>query len=169
MIMNLLFWNACKIIAALLAVSLLIASTRVYAFDGWMNLHLASNHRVPDYVQDGKLHNYNEKNLGMGLAIPVTPRLDAVSGFYQNSYNNTSFYAGANYHTADNYGFSVGVNAGVVTGYDGTPNTNHELALMIVPHVTYALKNLRADVGYVPSMREDNRTSVFMFTIGTKF
>lgn len=162
-------WKVSNIIARLLAVFFVVVSSQAHSFDGWMNVHLGSSHLQPDYVQDGKLHDYNEKNLGMGLAIPVSPRLDVLSGFYENSYNKTSVYAGVNYHTANNYGFSVGVNSGVVTGYGGTPNTKSNVALMIVPHVTYAVKNFRAEIGIVPSVGVDNRTPVMTFTIGSRF
>jgi len=156
-------------IKALLAVFIMVFSTHVYAIEGWMNLHLGSNHLQPDYVQDGKLHDYNEKNFGIGLAIPVSSKLDVVSGFYENSYNNTSVYAGVNYHTADNYGFSVGVNSGLATGYDGTPYTKDKVVFMVVPHLTYAVKNIRTEVGIVPSTGVNNRTPVMTFTVGTKF
>jgi len=63
----------------------------------------------------------------------------------------------------------VGINSGIVTGYDGTPKTTDKVVPMFVPHVTYAVKNLRAEVGLVPSLGIANRTPVMVFTIGTRF
>ena len=156
------------ILATLITISSLI-STQANAFNGWMNIHLGSSHAQSQYVEKGELQEYNEKNFGIGLALPVTSKLDVLSGFYENSYNKTSVYAGVNYHSPNNYGLSVGLNSGFVTGYDDTANNDSKIAVMLVPHVTYAVKNFRAEVGFIPSLGIENRTSVVAFTVGSRF
>ena len=150
-------------------VFLLFTSTQVYSFNGWMNIHLGSHHLKPSYKEKGDVRSYNETNLGVGLSLPITPKLDALAGFFENSFNKTTAYAGVNYHTVNSRGFSAGLNTGVASGYEGTINSENKLLLMFIPHITYTLKNIRAEIGYIPSFGKENHTSVVVFSIGTQF
>ena len=153
----------------LLAAALMLAGTTAYSIEGWMNVHLASSHIQPVYYDKGQPRIYNQNNFGIGLAIPVSEKLDAITGFYDNSYNETSIYAGVNYHTANKYGLSAGINLGLVSGYDDTPNTDYKVIVMLVPHITYAVKNLRTEFGFIPSYGVEGKTSAMTLTVGTRF
>ena len=153
----------------LAAVFLLLISTQAYSYNGWMNIHLGSHHIQSYYKVNGEPHPYNEANFGMGVSLPITSNIDALTGFFENSYNKTSAYVAANIHTANSRGFSVGVNSGIVTGYGNTPVKGEKLRLMILPHVTYALKNFRTEIGYAPSFGIEGNTSIVVLTIGTRF
>lgn len=154
---------------SLFIVFVLFISSPVLAYSGWMNVHIGSNHARSDYVYDGKKQSYNEKNFGLGLSLPVTSKLDVVSGFFENSFKKTSLYLGANYHTPNKHGFSVGVNGGIVSGYEDTPNSRTSIAPMVIPHISYSLKTLRAEVGLIPSLGIEGTTSVVVLTIGNRF
>ena len=153
----------------LLAATVLVFSTSVHSFNGWINFHVGSHHLQPYYKVNGEPHPYNEANFGIGVALPISSNIEASTGFFENSYNKTSAYVAANLHTANSRGFSVGVNSGIVTGYENTPVNGDKLRIMVLPHVTYALKNFRTEVGYAPSFGIEGSTSIIVLTIGTRF
>ena len=153
----------------LLAAIILFFSTSVHSSNGWINIHLGSHHLQSYYEVNGEPHPYNEANFGMGVSLPIASNIDALAGFYENSYNKTSAYVAANLHTANSRGFSIGVNSGIVTGYGNTPVKGEKLRLMLLPHVTYALKNFRTEIGYAPSFGIEGSTSIIVLTIGTRF
>lgn len=137
-------------------------SSNTLSSEVWLNTHLASYHHQAQY-------EYNENNLGLGISYPLSPEFDLVTGFYENSYNKTSYYAGYRRHTADNYGFSVGISAVVVTGYEDTRYTSASAIVMFLPNLTYSLKNFRVELGIIPAFSKRDYTAVTTFTIGTKF
>ena len=147
----------------------MLVGNTAYSIEGWMNIHLASSHVQPAYYDKGKPHPYNKHNFGIGLAMPISTKLDAITGFYDNSYNETSIYAGVNYHTANKYGLSAGINLGLVSGYEDTPSTDYKIMIMLVPHITYAVKNFRAEFGLIPSYVTAGEISAMSLTIGTRF
>ena len=156
-------------IKPLLVAATILTSTPVYAFNGWMNIHIGSLHSESEYEQDGEFRSYNNNNYGIGVALPLSEDIEFVTGFFDNSYNKTSVYLGNNLHTSNQYGFSAGIITALVTGYDETPNTRQKIILTLVPHVTYSLKNVRAELGIMPSLGSDNRAPALTLTIGTRF
>lgn len=153
----------------IIATVLLLISTQAFSYDGWLNIHLGSSHEKRTYIdQSGNDIEYNQKNFGLGLSVPAYSNIDARAGFFENSFNNTSYYAGADFHYNTSRYITVGVNAGVASGYEHSPVRSSALAPMFVPHVTMKVKNFRTEIGYVPSF-DEKQVAFWTFTIGTRF
>lgn len=151
-----------KIFITFTTVSIFTFSTQTLSFDGWLNAHLASFHHQSEF-------EYNEKNIGLGLALPTSPELDLLIGFYENSYNKNSVYAGFKRHTANNYGFSVGIAAILVSGYDETRYGSGKVIPTFMPQLTYTVKNIRVEVGVIPSFGKRDYTAISTLTVGSRF
>jgi hypothetical protein len=149
-------------LVTVISTALLFFSTQIFSFEGWLNTHLASIHYQSGY-------DYNEKNFGLGLSYTVSPEFDLITGFYENSYNKTSSYVGFTRHTANNSGFSVGISAVLVTGYEDTRYTSAKVIAMFIPQLTYSLKKIRVELGVIPSFSKRDYKAITTLTIGTKF
>jgi hypothetical protein len=114
----------------------------------WGEYHIGSNHlNGRTYVENGVVKQLNERNTGLGVSYAISPHAEVTAGFYRNSYNKTSRYAGVDFHTSTRQGVRVGVMAGPLTGYDDTPEP---AKWMVMPNVTWGTKHLRTRVGFVP-------------------
>jgi hypothetical protein len=75
------------------------------------------------HTQSWARSELNQRNLGLGVTIPLDPIADAAAataGFYRNSYDRTSFYAGVLYQPIQFRAFlnwKAGAIFGIVTGY----------------------------------------------------
>lgn len=107
----------------------------------WLDIHIGSKHINA---------NLNEQNFGLGITIP-SPRSSNVSakfGFYNNSYNDMSYYGGLDMHTVNTNGFGSGVLTGIVTGYQNAPD-GAKVAAAIVPHLNYAYNGFKVELGFL--------------------
>lgn len=131
-----------------------------------------SKHSESRYDDDGVSREYNETNLGLGASIDWREWRDLVRrsawtqwiddagidadlkiGFFDNSYDDTSFYAGSFFHKdlgSGNWRFAPGVTVLLMSGYDDTP----EDAPTVFPIAVFGLevghRALKLNIGYVP-------------------
>ena len=104
-----------------------------HAGEIWGEYHVGSNHSDKYWYDDnGRRHEFNENNTGGGISYGINDNVEVIGGFYRNSYDNTSVYAGADVHTGRRHGISVGVSAGKITGYEDTPTATK---FMVLPNV----------------------------------
>lgn len=156
-------------IKTVVVATLLIFSTQAYSLDGWLDVHLTSFHSNRTYIdQSGNDVEYNQNNFGLGLSLPVNSYIDARAGFFENSYDNTTVYAGADFHTNSNKLISAGINAGLASGYKNTPAKTSTLTPMLVPCLTFKVKNFRTQIGYIPAI-DPKQVAVWTISVGAKF
>ena len=124
----------------------LALSQLVYAGD-WMEFHIGSNHAGEGYVNErGDFQPYNETNLGVGLMHGIDEHTEVGFGYYDNSYNRSSFYTGLDYHTSDRLPIRLGVSAAIVSGYAG-----HQPPVILLPNVTVRVcDSARIKIGWLP-------------------
>lgn len=104
-------------------------------------IHIGSSHSVEQYAP-GK--EFNEDNAGIGY------KLDNLRfGVYNNSYHKTTVYAGYDAHTSGKY-FQLGLQAGIASGYQGTPQGRGELTVFALPYVAIGSERVKAEIGYLP-------------------
>ena len=156
-------------IKTIVVTMLLVISTQAHSLDGWLDIHLTSFHANRTYVdQSGNDVKYNQSNLGLGLSLPVNANIDARAGFFENSFNKTSLYAGADFHTNSNKLISAGINTGLASGYKNTPANTSTVTPMLVPYLSFKLKNFRTQIGYIPAI-DPKQVAVWTISVGTKF
>ena len=148
---------------------LLVFSTQAYSLDGWLDIHLTSIHSDPTYIdQSGNDVEYNQNNFGLGLSLPVNSNIEARAGFFENSFNNTSVYVSADFHTNSNKLISAGINTGLASGYKNTPAKTSTLSPMLVPYLTFKVKSFRTQIGYIPAI-DPKQVAVWTISVGAKF
>ena len=156
-------------IKAIVVTMLLVSSAQAHSLDGWLDIHLASSHAQSTYIdQSGNDVEYNENNFGLGLSLPVHSNIDARAGFFENSFNNTTVYLGADFHTNSNKLISAGVNTGLASGYKNSPVKTSTLTLMLVPYLTLKVKNFRTQLGFIPAI-DPKQVAVWTLTVGVQF
>jgi hypothetical protein len=162
--------NLKSVLAILFLVTVfLVVSKQANAYNGWLDVHLTTSHTKRSYTdQSGKDIEYNQNNFGLGLALPVYTNIDVRAGFFKNSFNNTSVYAGADFYVNRSRYFTYGVNAGVASGYENTPAQTSTLAPMLMPHVTFKVNNFRSEIGYIPAFNQ-SQVAFLTFSVGTRF
>lgn len=129
------------------------------------------------YVLEEKRTNYNSANYGLGLKYGMAKYADAFVGFYDNSYNQTSFYAGVNlkrdfYPVGGKFRVAPGVKIGLVTGYEGTPDDDNAwgpggTAPMAIPNVEVGYDRFYVNTAYIPKVGTAT-TSVIMVQGGIR-
>ena len=143
------------------------------ASDTWFEVSGVSKHlQKSTYTWKGETKKFNETNIGLGLAKEVHDNVELKVGFYENSYNKTSKYAAGFVHANMTYGdFKVkpGVVAGVVTGYDETPELANKVQPIAYAVIAVEYKSVRVNVGYLPSRLVGGNTDVATIQFGFKF
>ena len=153
----------------ILALALLVSASAVTAKEGdmWINVHFAAHHSVDKYwdLESESWEQYNNVNPGLGLEYELSNNLSTKAGFYKNSINATTVYAGGNVHTAYGDGISVGLNFGLATGYEA----EHGLMIVpvVMPNINFEYGGLRMEVGVLPGIGK--YTTVYAFTVGAQF
>ena len=119
-----------------------------------LDLNLASRHSRDNYGTGA----YNEDNFGLGVAYAWRNDWDLKLGFFDNSYDKTSVYAGAIWHKdfyRGNWTIAPGVGLLLVTGYENTPEDAPVVAPLLLPAVSIGHRAMRANIGYVPFGKVD--------------
>jgi hypothetical protein len=158
-----------KVLVAALS---LAAISSANAGDMWVEINGLSRHIGGDtYTWQGETKKYNEVNPGLGLGIPLHKNIEAKVGFYENSYDITSAYAGGFFHLNMNLGelkVEPGVTLGVVTGYSETV----EQAMRVQPigylNVQVGYRGVRLGVGYLPSRLAGGDVDVVTLNLGLR-
>ena len=136
--------NLTKIdIIGLVVVGLLLVWQDARSAD--MVMHFGSKH-IDNGASD---YNFNEKNLGIGVRYPTGTNFSIRGGIYDNSYNSNSVYFGGDWYTASNV-LNLGVQAGLVTGYAGTPQGGGTVTPYILPYVSIRTGVLTTEIGCIP-------------------
>ena len=141
----------------LLPLLLLLASSANSA-ELYLDLNLASSHAKSGYYENGKKIPYNERNLGLGLTYSYHENLDFKVGFYENSYEKTSIYAGAQPHinllNDNRLTLEGGLMFGVVSGYEEEDNAGIEIGgglnVIILPTIRIGYDFVFLNIGYLP-------------------
>ncbi len=145
--------------AALTVIGLMLVAQDAFAGKIWGEYHVGSKHAKATYEENGIRKEFNEKNTGGGLSYELNNHIDITGGFFRNSFNKNSMYAGIDVHTAGMV--RVGVAAGRITGYKDTPvNTDW----IVTPNVTFGNGRVRTRVGLIPT-----ETKVLTLTVGIAF
>lgn len=132
-------------IAALIVVGVLLVWQDARADK--LLLHGGSKH-----YGDTQGYDFNESNSGVGYQHDITPQFAVIGGVYDNSYNRTSVYAGAAVTTNPRRTFSVGLQGGIVTGYDDTPQGTGVVTGYVLPFVRARRGLVFAEIGWIPPL-----------------
>jgi len=138
----------------LVAAISLAAISSANAGDMWVDINGFSRHFGADtYEWQGETKEYKEVNPGLGLGIPVHEYIEGKVGWYDNSYDMTSAYAGGFFHlniNIDDFKIEPGGFLGVVTGYSETPEQANKVQIIGMPQVQISYKSVRVGLGYLP-------------------
>lgn len=120
-----------------------------------LDINGASWHSENSYFHGGQNRQYNESNLGLGLSYGFHDNLDLKVGFFDNSYQKTSVYAGAfahwDFYTQDRqWVISPGAFLLLASGYENTPENAPAIAPVPGFAVGVGHRKLRLNLGYIP-------------------
>ena len=133
-----------------------------------LDINGASRHSKDTYRYQGKTHKYNESNLGAGLTYGVNKYVGVTAGFFDNSYYQTTVYAGVKLGYDIVFGdvvVSPGVQAGYASGYADTPVQSSSLQPVVLPNLRVSYRGVGVTVGYVPRVASGVTDSVSVVTV----
>lgn len=133
-----------------------------------LDINGLSQHSKDTYRYQGKMHKYNETNLGLGLTYGVNKYVDVSAGFFENSYYKKTVYAGVRFGSEFVFGdfvVSPGIQAGFATGYADTPVNSSSLRPIVLPNLRVAYRDVGVAVGYVPRAVSGSAIAVSVVTI----
>jgi len=175
------------IVAALLT-GMFLSECEAANNDLWLDINMGSYHERGYWwtrddngtITEGE---FNQKNFGLGLTYGINNYVDINGGFYDNSYNKNSFYAGAIIKyplpiPSDYLRVEPGIKLNVATGYTGTPDDEDTWnGLMAAPMLHLGVQivdTVGIAIGYVPDFDgnkpkyHDTSTAIWTFQITTK-
>ena len=152
----------------------LLTAYEVNAGDLWLDVNVASYHVDADsYCYQGECDDFNELNYGLGLSYTMDDLIEWQAGFFRNSYDQHSNYAGIKFkHDFINGDFAVtpGILVGGVTGYDDTGVEASVVQMMALPSLSVSYADVRATIGYLPlKLIAEDSTDVVTFQLGYRF
>jgi hypothetical protein len=126
----------------------------------WADLWIASHHIHPN-------REFDEFNPGIGIECARTPQWAAAAGYFRNSLDRPSFYAGAIYSPQfAHWGwFRLGAMGGVISGYNFGRfgiGADHRTGLVIAPAAITQFGRFGVSFILIPPIHENN----LPFTIG---
>ena len=148
---------------AYIAALAVFAAVPAQAGDIWLDINGASRHSKDTYFDRGKTHRYNESNLGLGLTYDANKYVGVTAGFYDNSYYQTTVYAGVRLGYSFVVGdvvVSPGIHAGYASGYADTPVHSSRLRPVVVPNLRVAYRGVGVTIGYVPRVASGDDATV---------
>lgn len=139
--------------ALILSIATLL-SLNTYALESYewsVDINTGSKHSSSSYAPN---KFYNEDNEGAGFTYGYSRNIDIKFGFFENSYYNTTVYAGAvfnqDYYLFNNFVISPGIGLILATGYDDTPVNAPVISPILHPSISFGNKSLRSTIGYIP-------------------
>lgn len=117
----------------------------------WLVATLASYHF--------QTRDLNEFNPGLGVEIPYA-NVRLVGGEYRNSFERTSWYAGATWTPLRWGPANVGIIGGVITGY-----TRHPALPMVLPTVQIEGERIGMNVYYAPKIKDGSSVVGLQFKV----
>ena len=127
----------------------------------WADLMLGSYHIHPS-------RSFDEFNPGAGVECSMTPQWAALAGYYRNSLDRPSFYAGGAYTPQfAHWGwFRLGVMGGVISGYNfgrfGIGGPNNHTGPVLAPTAIVQFGRFGMNFIVIPPIPDDN----LPFTVG---
>ncbi|MEO0444192.1 MAG: hypothetical protein AAFZ92_10740 [Pseudomonadota bacterium] len=140
-----------KYIAIVLVSFFCSSSFALGVYEWTLDVNTSSWHSSPTY---GRGNFYNEDNDGFGFSYGYSDMLDFKMGYFENSYHNTSVYAGLalnkDYYFYNDIVLSPGIGVMFTTGYKDTNLNAPTLAPIVHPSITIGHRMLRSTIGYIP-------------------
>lgn len=127
------------LVTAMILLLFSLFNTRADAAETWLTATVASYHH-------NRERGYNERNFGLGLERKLEENWSAIGGWYRNSYDNTSIYAGTAWMPIHRGYFHFGIAGGAVTGY------SHVIGAFAFPTVAVQGKQVGMNIAIVPSL-----------------
>jgi len=152
-------------IVALIAIGLLLIWQDAHSDVGqiWGEYHVGSVHSQSYwYDENHSRHEFNEDNTGGGISYEASNHVEFGAGFFRNSYNNTSVYAGIDLHSDARRPLRIGISVAPITGYRDTPMNSD---WMLLPNVVTKVGNVRTKIGWIPV----GKVKVLTLTVGIGF
>lgn len=131
---------------------------------GWtLDVNGLSRHMESHYTDSGRTYHYNQTNNGLGASIewdgwrrwldePVLD-VDVTFGFYENSYDDTSFYVGTFVHREFSHGdwiVAPGIKVLLLSGYDDSPQDAPAVFPLPLLGVEFGHRALKLHLGVLP-------------------
>jgi len=141
------------------------------ADDLYLDINGFSKHSSEYYSYQGEKNKYNSVNPGLGITMNIAKYADVFAGFYDNSYYQTSVYAGVNLKvpfTISEIGIAPGVAVGGISGYEDTPLETQKISALVLPNLVFSYRNAGIRISYVPKVKtsEDrNAVSVWLLQL----
>ena len=143
-----------KVVLTCLLASALSIAESCRAEEPWLVASLGSHHFSSNH--------YNQHNYGVGFEYPTSvARLAAIGGFYDNSFEQTSVYAGLAWTPLGIWRAHLGFLGGAVTNY------SHPVLPLVLPTVQFEVGRVGLDVTYAPKVKDG--ASVLGFQAKIKF
>ena len=162
-------------IAGLICVGLMLVAQDAYS-DTWVDIHLGSKHMSSDgwySYQDGERvnHEWNERNLGIGVDHDITHNVSALAGVFVNSFHILTYYAGFDLHTSRAKPIQVGVSVGPLKGYE---DTIMPVKFMAQPNLVAEIGDARIKFGWLPGaileeVTGEEHIDVLTLSVGFRF
>ena len=148
--------HPCTSIVLIIFAAALAPLSRAEKGDFWLDINVASKHSEQRYIWERRVREYNEKNLGLGATYELTEWCEVKGGWFENSYERTSVYAllNAKWNRWRYRGWFLapGLAAGIVSGYDNTPERTGVIAPWgMVTLSIGAVNRWKINLGYIPS------------------
>lgn len=141
----------------------------------WLDVNLTSMHSRDTYFYQGRIHEYNARNLGIGVTYDYSSWCSIKAGWFENSYHKNSLYAVVHPHhdflRSPRRLLAVGLGAGLVTGYDDTVDNLPPISPMAIPTLTISdERRWHVTIGYLPFrlLLGDNHADVLTLQMGFK-
>ena len=148
----------------LILVALLAVPGGAHAGEFSLDVNGWSRHSNDTYKYQGKRHEYNEQNTGLGLTYGISKHFEASTGFYENSYYRTSVYGAVmikrNIYLDGGFIVTHGIQIGLATGYADTPAHAAYFQFVAMPVVRLAYRRTGVTIGYIPRVNQDNGVPV---------
>lgn len=147
---------------------LILCSAQASANELYLDINGISIHSNKTYRYQGRTHNYNSQNVGLGFTYGLlNSYAEASAGFYDNSYNKDTIYGFIRLKHDLSIGeltISPGVNFGLVTGYWDTPMQADYYQVIVAPTVRVTYHGVGLTIGYVPGVEKGNLKPVSTIT-----
>lgn len=166
-----------KIIAIIL-LSLSFFSTAYAEFDfDRIDVHVTSSHlKHSQYLdEEGEKQDFNEKNIGVGVAAYYNDYLEGHGGLFMNSYDTMSAYWGVTLKKdfyIKNLIITPGVDMNILLGYDNTPLKTDTAIVEAHPSIRlgHTKTKISALISYFPtSLIRENGADSIVLSLGYQF
>jgi hypothetical protein len=144
-----------------IAIAVCIPSTGLAISGLWLDVNITSIHSEEAYVWNGRERQYNDRNFGLGIGYEVNSWLEAKAGWFENSYEKTSFYAVAqgklDLLKKSPWIIAPGCALGIANGYQNTPEQTGEITPWGLVTLTIGHEDRwRINLGYLPAKLIDS-------------